>query len=166
MGKLGGRALRFLCVLCASVVSLSRVDGIVIEQPTRRIDDDESTIEVHLVHDLRHVGYEKLSTTSAYDQPRLALTRVQGRHLAEHIAVWRPTFETRLTRSRGAEEKSTPLTTDLSGRDRSTSVLRGLSAQSAVQQPHRALPRRRAEVRIPLRHREIRVPHELLDGLR
>ena len=35
-----------------------------------------------------------------------------------------------------------------------------------AQQPHRRLPRRRAEVRVAGGHREVRVPHQLLDCFR
>ena len=37
---------------------LPRVDGVVVEKARRSIDDDEPSIEVDFLHDLRHIGHQ------------------------------------------------------------------------------------------------------------
>ena len=37
---------------------LPSVDGVVVEKARRSIDDDEPSIEVDFLHDLRHIGHQ------------------------------------------------------------------------------------------------------------
>ena len=62
----------------ARLESLPRVDGVVVKQAGRCIDDDESSVEVDLAHDLRHVGNQRFAGAAANHQANLTLTRIDA----------------------------------------------------------------------------------------
>jgi hypothetical protein len=72
---------------------LSGVDGVVVKQTRRSIDDNEPSFEVDFLHDLRHVGHQRFALTVANHKASLALTRVEAGDATEYLTFGRATLE-------------------------------------------------------------------------